>query len=106
MTILNIGPGPFPRLAKEAARYRRLAEDLEPIAQGIHPNEEFLENSPILYRWKFFFGPVPHLTGIVHGHPILSDGQMCYTSQLITLNPDRSYARTLSRFYLLGSRED
>ncbi|MGE8131663.1 DUF6634 family protein [Methylobacterium sp. NPDC080182] len=106
MSILNIGPGPFPRLAKEAARYRRLAEDLEPIARGIHPDEMLLKDSPILYGWKFFFRPVPHLTGIVHGHPILSDGRMCYTSQLITLNPDRNYARTLSRFYRLGIRED
>ncbi|SFM71516.1 hypothetical protein SAMN05192568_104911 [Methylobacterium pseudosasicola] len=42
--------------------------------------------------------PVPHLVGIALGHPLLRDGQI-WTSELLTYDPERGYARTLSRFY-------
>jgi len=46
--------------------------------------------------------PVPHLVGIVLGHPLLRDGEI-WTSELLTYDPERGYARTLSRFYRLES---
>jgi hypothetical protein len=105
MPILNHGPGPFPHLARSAAKHRALAEDLERIARGEHPTPDDLRNAPILFEWHVFLAPVPHLEGIVFGHPYISDGHICRTSELSTLDPQSGYARTFSRFYRLRPRE-
>ena len=106
MTILNRGPGPFPELAYDAARYGTLADDLECIARGEHTDAEKLQDAPVLFEWKVFISPILHLMGIVMGHPKIADGYVCRTSELITFDPGRSYARTLSRSYRLGQRAE
>lgn len=104
MVIRHSGPGPFPDLARRAARYRALAEDLDRIARGEHPTADDLRDAPILFEWGLRLHPGPFLVGIVFGHPYIDDGATCNTSELLTLDPNGGYARTLSRFYRLGSR--
>lgn len=104
MSVLHKGPGPFPELARIAARHRRLAEDLERIAGGHHPGADDLRDAPLLMEWRIRLAPAPHLVGIVLGHPVIPDGELCRTSELFTLEPDLGYARTRSRFYRLGER--
>lgn len=104
MTILHRGSGPFPELASLAAKYHRLADDLARIARGEHPSADDLRDAPLLMEWKVYLSPVPHLTGIVLGHPWIPDGHTCHTSELFTFDPTEGYARTLSRFYRLYPR--
>ncbi|WP_081636472.1 DUF6634 family protein [Methylobacterium sp. 285MFTsu5.1] len=106
MSILHRGAGPFPELARLAYKLGKLAEDLERISKGEHPSESDLQNSPILFEWSVYIAPVPHLVGIVHGHPYLPDGGICHTSELYTFDPVSGYARTLSRFYRLSVRPE
>ncbi len=42
-------------LARVAAKYRRLAEDLERVARGEHPTEEDLRDAPLLMEWTVRF---------------------------------------------------
>ena len=101
MPVLHRGPGPFPDLTRIASKYRRLAADLECVARGEHPSEEDLRDAPVLMEWKVHLAPVPHLRGIVLGHPWIPDGHDCRTSELFTFDLTIGYARTLSRFYRL-----
>lgn len=105
MSILNRGPGPFPELARRARKYRALAEDLERIARGEHPNDAILRSAPHLSDWRVYLHPLPYLLGTVVGHPQIENGQICRTSQLVTFDPIAGYARTFSRFYRLEPRE-
>lgn len=101
MPVLHRGPGPFPDLARTAEQHRRLADDLDRIARGEHPNADDLRDAPLLMEWKVYLAPVPHLQGIVLGHPYIPDGDICRTSELFTFDPTAGYARTRSRFYRL-----
>ncbi|MCJ2138424.1 DUF6634 family protein [Methylobacterium sp. E-066] len=102
MSVLNQGPGPFPHLAETARQYRAIADDLDRIARGRHPGEGELRVAPRLWQWRVIAYPVHHLVGIVLRHPLLRDGQI-RTSELLTYDPERGYARTRSRFYRLES---
>jgi|SRR4051812_32655061 hypothetical protein len=102
--VLHRGLGPFPDLARLAHVHRRLADDLDRIARGEHPKADDLQEAPLLMEWKVYLAPVPHLTGIVLGHPYIPDGHICHTSELFTFDPTAGYARTLSRFYRLLPR--
>ncbi|MGX9981783.1 DUF6634 family protein [Methylobacterium fujisawaense] len=104
MSILHRGSDPFPELSRLASNLRRLAADLDRIAQGDHPSAHDLQDAPMLFEWKLYLAPVPHLVGIVHRHPHLPDRGMCHTSELFTFDPIPGYARTLSRFYRLSPR--
>lgn len=42
------------------------------------------------------------LQGVVSGHPHIKDGALVATSPLVVLAHDKTWARTLSRFYRLG----
>ncbi|MBY0254298.1 MAG: hypothetical protein K2X54_23450 [Methylobacterium organophilum] len=106
MSILNRGPGPFPELARKAQKYRALAEDLEVIARGVHPDDATLQNAPYLAEWRVYLLPLPYLLGTVFGHPLIENGHICRTSELVTFDPVAGYARTYSRFYRLGERFD
>lgn len=104
MPVLHRGLGPFPDLARLAHVHRRLADDLDRIARGEHPEANDLQDAPLLMEWKVYLAPIPHLTGIVLGHPYIPDGHTCRTSELFTFDPTAGYARTLSRFYRLLPR--
>lgn len=76
---------------------------LERLERGESPTEEDLNRAPLLNYWTV----IPHgrflvLQGQVAGHPKLDDNDFIETSPLVWLAPDRTIARTLSRFYRLG----
>lgn len=106
MSILNSGRGPFPHLAVVASKYRQLADDLERVARGEHPTEAELRDAPRLTDWSLHLLPLPlpFLSGIVVGHPLIGDGRLCRTSEVMIFDPAAGYARTFSRFYRLGPR--
>jgi hypothetical protein len=54
-------------------------------------------------QWTIGFLPAPCLTGSVTGHPNLADNTCVTTSQLVMFEPSKSWARTLSRLYRLGT---
>lgn len=102
MPLWNWGPGPFTDLAGNARKLRALADDLDRIALGQHPQAADLQSAPTLSDWGLVLSQPTHLVGIVHGHPEIADGRICRTSALVMLDPPAGYARTLSRFYRLG----
>lgn len=56
-------------------------------------------------RWEHIGrDPSYHLMGIVLGHPLLMDQHQIVTSPLRLLAADESWARTMSRYYLLQLR--
>lgn len=78
-------------------------EALKRLEGGEMPTPEELSAAPQLDYWCFTDSlPWPELTGIVAGHPILPDGDQIVTSPLLWLSKDRTWARTVSRFYRLG----
>ena len=69
------------------------------------PTPEILADAPLLHNWlaAIDFAGVLCLTGTVSGHPRLVDGKRIFTSVLIGLAPDGSWARSRSRWYRLDS---
>jgi hypothetical protein len=76
---------------------------LERIKAGEEPTAADLENAPLLDFWTAHDGGqgVVYLAGSVSGHPTLDDGH-CTTSPLLYMPTDRTWARTISRYYRLG----
>lgn len=79
-----------------------LAADLERIRLGIGPSSAELALAPRIDDWRPCVRAEPALTGLISGHPSASG--LSVTSGLYVLDPDRGFARTFSRFYLLGDR--
>lgn len=72
-------------------------------AAGKGPTAEALAESPLLVNWQIIMmaGRLC-LAGEVSGHPKLKD-DFITTSHLVFLSPGLDWARTMSRFYRLGS---
>jgi hypothetical protein len=91
-----------------AARRRRLDRTraaIERLARGEGPGAAELKRAPLLDSWAVADrAGLPVLTGIVTGHPRLPDRWWIQTSPLVWLAEDRTAARTISRWYRLGSR--
>lgn len=68
------------------------------------PSEADLAAAPRLDLWRPLLSPsgVPILGGHVTGHPLLGETTIT-TSPLIALDADVGWARTLSRWYALGT---
>jgi hypothetical protein len=99
----------FPFLAPQAAnadlcrRLRRLAHDLDRIGAGEAPSAAELAAAPRLEDWRVALTPAGlSLAGFVTAHPILGT-KAIVTSPLWVVDPALSWARTLSRFYVLGA---
>ena len=84
------------------ARVEQIAADLELIARGELPSEHALSSAPFIDAWKVVLRPVPCLVGICGDHPRLN-GPVVTTTDLWVFAPDLGWARTLSRFYRLGT---
>jgi hypothetical protein len=76
-------------------------EDLSWLECGVRPTAEDLDDAPILHEWRFHSIRSTVLEGIVVGHPSLRDGPV-RTSMLFYCDKERTFARTLSRYYRLG----
>ena len=79
-----------------------LAADLRILAAGGSPPPQ-LQEAPQLRRWGFAPKHALCLTGTTYGHPRIVDGRDAVTSELFAIARDRSWARTMSRYYQLRS---
>ncbi|MCJ2087005.1 hypothetical protein MKK88_13545 [Methylobacterium sp. E-005] len=87
----------------ECGTLRALADDLEAIAAGIGPTASELADAPFLQGWDLDVRTVRSLSGVVDGHPRFPPGRRVRTSELFATD-GRTWARTLSRYYRLGTR--
>lgn len=88
-----------------AAVHAALARDLCRLAAGTAPSPAELATAPVVTHWRVGIRPVPALIGRVDGHPLLPRGPLT-SSELIVLDRSRGFARTLSRWYVLGQPAD
>ena len=102
MTFLIHDRRPVPEIGPEIDRLRNLADDLERICRGDHPSHSMLAGAPILENWTMAQRPETCLAGCVSGHPNIGNDRCAITSPLWAFAPTLGYARTLSRFYVLG----
>lgn len=101
MTILVTTRGHSPNIDFEIDRVEHLLADLKRIRDGIAPSLADLAVSPVIDKYEIGFRHVPCLVGHVTGHPHLR-GKLSITSDLWVIAPTHGWARTLSRFYMLG----
>ena len=87
------------------AKLRHLATDLDRIAVAAAPTTAELAKAPLLVDWRIVLSLSGlALTGFAAGLPQLG-ARAIVTSPLWVLDPELSWARTLSRFYRLGVPE-
>lgn len=104
MILVHHGLGSVrPFLKHEADRMQQLADDLRAIADGGLPTPAILEAAPVAHDWRIGPRTVPMLVGHTVGHPNLPTGPV-YTTEVIAADLTVGWARTLSRFYVLGER--
>lgn len=92
-------------LNDEIERLKALCLDLEWLRAGVLPSIENLEDAPLLDKYEITLRDVPALKGRVVAHPIIGTAT-ALTSELRVMAPDLGWARTMSRFYRLGSPRD
>ena len=86
-------------------KLRGLAHDLDRIAIAAAPTTAELAKAPLLVDWSIVLTLSGlALAGFATGHPMLG-ARKIVTSPLWVLDPELSWARTLSRFYRLGVPE-
>lgn len=92
------------QLAAEAERLRALVLDIERILEGAPPQAIAGEEPvPILNRWLVANRATPCLVGLSTSHPKLAGvNRLIATSDVWLLAADKTWARTLSRWYRLG----
>ncbi len=88
---------PHPSLVQ---KLRLLADDLADIENCIGANSP----SAAFNTWTLGKRVVPCLVGRALGHPAITDGKAAFSSELFYFDPDRGIARTMSRWYRLGTR--
>lgn len=88
--------------AELVEKLRRLADDLE----NIDLCGDVLAPKAAMNSWALGMRSVPCLIGRPVGHPNIADGRPAYSSELFYLDAERGIARTMSRWYSLGTRVD
>lgn len=92
--------------AEFGAAFRKLSDlvtDMQSISEGARPEELAGAEAPLLDRWILGSRLIPCLVGLSTGHPLLpGEDRAIGTSDLWLLSDDRTWARTLSRWYRLG----
>lgn len=85
----------------------RIAEALDDLG-SLKGGSPGLDGAPSLSEWRVIRQDgYAFLTGTIEGHPRIRDGRFARTSILVALSSDRTWARTLSRYYrLLQSAAD
>jgi len=89
---------------RRVADLRRDLEGLDPRRRGRPARAEF-EGAPILEGWRLLFAPGEtqvSLLGQVRDHSYIGEGRSAVTSPVVALDPGRTWARTMSRYYRLG----
>ncbi|WP_408906305.1 DUF6634 family protein [Muricoccus nepalensis] len=90
-----------PLLLIEAERLENLARDLRAIAGGTSPSPADLHAAPVVDLWRWSSRSMRTVVGTLQGHPRLPDGPV-HTTELWAVDLKRRWARTLSRYYVLG----
>ncbi|TAZ15428.1 hypothetical protein ELH81_15765 [Rhizobium leguminosarum] len=85
--------------ANTIERLRCLADDLEAVAEGRVPDRP----DTLMTTWAFATRQAPCIIGNSFGHPKIDEGRRAFISEVYYVDPDRRLARTLSRWYRLGS---
>ena len=80
-----------------------LLRDVHEIRLQGRPKPSSLHKAPRLEDWSYSALLRPRLVGRVTGHPLLGDQPHVQTSELIVIDAEAGWARTMSRFYRLGS---
>lgn len=103
MLLFNQNESPSAAFQRGMERITRLAVDIERIHSGVSPADIAGSDVPILDRWIVGQRLIPCLAGLSTGHPLLpGENRMIGTTDLWLLSEDRTWARTLSRWYRLG----
>lgn len=105
MTILVTTCGLSPQIDAEIDRLERLLADLRRIREGVAPDTGDFGTAPVIHDYGIGVRRVPCLVGHVTGHPNLR-GPLSITSDLWVFAPELGWARTLSRYYVLGKPVD
>lgn len=93
----------LPERHKQVAEFLAHVDDLS----SVPPSEAFLREAPVLAKWcAVHLGAYPHLFGQVAGHPRLGDQRFIATSPYFRIDPAGRWARTWSRFYVLGAYDE
>lgn len=98
-----MAPNMSPELQQRLQAYRSITRDLERVIKGEGPTDVDLLNSPYLDVWGFVASRDVCLYGLVSDHPMVGPGPVT-TSTLCILDPRGKWARTVSRWYRLGTR--
>jgi hypothetical protein len=89
--------------AREIARFRNLADDLEKLANGNWPDTLQNPDAPLLEQRRLVVASVPVFVGFATGHPRLTGiRREIITSEIIAHSAQLGWARTKSRWYRLG----
>jgi hypothetical protein len=103
MTIITA----YGNLIKLQATLSTLTNDIRELrSHDDRPSAALLEHAPLLEQWSFAIIQRPCLMGAVEGHPLLGDLSRMHTSELFAIDQAAGWARTWSRYYRLGSREN
>lgn len=78
----------------------RLLDDIRRVNAGAF-DIRAVADAPLLEGYRVAIGKAYALTGLVSGHPRLTDGKEVITSQLFYLNSEIGIARTMNRWYRL-----
>lgn len=93
-------------VSREIERLEKLAADLRAIRDRNGPTAAELSGAPFLNNWSQEVRPAQCLVGYVADHPVIPGvGRPVITSDLWVLAENQGWARTLSRWYLLGRRQ-
>ena len=94
------------RIESEIARLESLLADLRRIANGRVPFRGDIPDAPLIDGWSFDLIQHLCLRGVVSGHPdprVGKPGWITATSDLWVLDRVRGVARTMNRWYRLGT---
>jgi len=74
------------------------------IADGYRPVEADLAGAPLISGWILDTDVrgMTRLVGSVTGHPVLGERDLISTSVVLAMSVTDGWARTVSRYYLLG----
>ncbi len=102
---MKITPHAYQHSIEVMRRMRAMCDDLDAVLAGLPPSEKLLADAPVLQEWRKVSYSALCLAGFVSGHPTIRSGPLV-SSQLYMVDPEQKWARTMSRFYRLGTPAD
>ena len=106
MIIYRDGQHEMHQLQRMIQKLQTLLDDLVAIGEGDLPDQDRLEDAPLIDNWHLATRQIVCLRGEISGHPRLGYAPHGITSDLWLLAPQRGFARTMSRYYRLGAITD